>query len=110
MKVISVPSGWRSRSNREIQRDVTELLSGEISVEGIDALKSGSIFGPLREVFPAEVTAWATAFSVNADECVAFRMEKNGVRAEVVLHQTPDGFRIIRCNNVKQMASDLPQS
>ena len=31
-------------------------------------------------------------------------MERDGIRAEVVLHQTPDGFRVVRCNNVKQMA------
>ena len=110
VKLIELPPAMRTKGDVEIQRQVLELLSDEISTDGVAALKKHGSFGALREIFPAEAAAWAAAFSVSADECVAFRMEKNGIRAEVVLLQTADGFRILRCNNVKQMASATSKS
>jgi hypothetical protein len=54
-------------------------------------------------VFPQEAPFWAKAAGVEVADCVAFRGEKNGIRAEVVI-TTNGAYRIIRVNNVKQMA------
>lgn len=83
---------------------IIDTLKEEISPRGVSILARKGQFGPLREVFPAEVDRWAKAFGVNPDHCVAFRMEKDGLRAELVILQQGDSFRVLRCNNVKQMA------
>ena len=54
--------------------------------------------------FPGEGGKWAEAFGVDPSDCVAFRAEKNGLRAELVLVKTNGFTRILRCNNVKQLA------
>ena len=65
-------------------------------------------------MFPAEAEGWARQAGVNPDDCVAFKLDRNGLRAEVVLlkpstlgsqSSTPEpSHRIVRVNNVKQMA------
>ena len=85
-------------------RWIADVLRDEVSAEGLAELRRHARFGPLAEVFPDEAKRWADTASVPVGECVAFRMERDGLRAEVVLHRTPAGFRILRCNNVKQMA------
>ena len=47
-------------------------------------------------------------FGVDADACMAFRAELGGPRAEVVVLVDGDCRRILRCNNVKQLANGLP--
>jgi len=78
-------------------------------------LKRDGAFGPLANLFPAEAETWAKQAGVKPEDCVAFKLERNGLRAEVVLVRTPDsplvprpsslpGYRILRCNNIKQLA------
>ena len=47
-------------------------------------MKEG-LFGPLQEMFPQEAAAWAAQAGVKVEDCVAFKLEQNGLRAEVVL-------------------------
>ena len=61
-------------------------------------------FGLLRTLFPAEAEKWAKQAGVKPEDCVAFKMERTGVRAEVVLLREGQTLRVVRCNNVKQMA------
>jgi hypothetical protein len=94
---------------------ITKALRDELSAEGLEALRKGAQFGPLKELFPAEADAWASQAGVKAEDCVGLRMERNGIRAEVVLvrspnHESRPPFRIVRCNNVKQMALELPKA
>ena len=37
--------------------------------------------------------------------CVAFRLEQDNIRAEVILVREGNTHRVVRCNNVKQMAA-----
>jgi hypothetical protein len=69
----------------------------------VRVLSKEGLFGPLSVVFPNEAASWASAAGVDASSCVAFRLEKNGVVAEVAI-ATNGVPRVIRCNNVKQMA------
>ena len=101
---IVLPASAANRTPAEQAQWLGEVLRDEISDAGIDALSRHARFGPLATVFPEDGPRWAESAQVPVGECVAFRMERDGIRAEVVLHQTPDGFRILRCNNVKQMA------
>ena len=43
---------------------------------------------------------------VEVDNCVAFRMERGGIRAEVVLASAKNSYRVVRCDNVRQMATE----
>ena len=101
---IHLPVAAAGRSPAEQQQWLVAALQDELSAEGLAELRRHAQFGPLATVFPAEAQPWAEAARVRVEDCVAFRMERDGVRAEVVLHQTPEGFRIVRCNNVRQMA------
>ncbi len=60
-------------------------------------------YGSLSEVFPDEAEKWAKLFRVDAADCVAFRLDGEKQRAEVVLQKKGDTFRLLRCNNVKQL-------
>jgi hypothetical protein len=79
-------------------------------------LRKHGDYGPLTNLFPAEAEAWAKEAGVNAGDCLAFRLERPGLRAEVVLAQVgPDrragrSFKIVRVNNVKQLAEPAPTS
>lgn len=101
---VEIPAAIAGKPPAEQQRWLGEVLQDEISAEGLAALAGEGRFGPVTEVFPDEARGWADGASVPVEECVAFRMERDGIRAEVVLHRTPAGLRVIRCNNVKQMA------
>lgn len=80
---------------REIRAVVAQMtkwaFGGECSAnsipspEGVAATRKNGRFGLLREVFPADADAWAKAFAVDADDCVAFKMERGALRAELVL-------------------------
>jgi len=95
--IRDLPAAARDQWLRDVLRD-------EVSAEGLRALAKNGRFGPLPELFPDEAAAWAGAAGVQSADCVAFRMEHGEVTAEVVLAHTRDGLRIVRCNNVKQMA------
>ncbi|MCB1208709.1 MAG: hypothetical protein KDK97_05260 [Verrucomicrobiales bacterium] len=62
-------------------------------------------FGSLEALFPGEAKVWAGAYAVNVDECVAFKLQRGGLCAELVLHGEPDStYRILRCNDIRQLA------
>ncbi|MBI4327376.1 MAG: hypothetical protein HY674_19245 [Chloroflexi bacterium] len=113
-----MPSAISSRTVPEQIEFITKALRDEISPEGIEMLRKRGQFGPLKDLFPIEAGGWAKQAGVGVEDCVAFKMERNGLRAEVVLMKpstlnsqpsTAEAhFRILRCNNVKQMASANP--
>jgi hypothetical protein len=105
LALVVIPPSMVAQSENDQGGAIRDLLKDEVSPAGLKALKKGSVFGPLADVFPEEGKRWADNARVPLADCVAFRMERNNIRAEVVLHQTPAGYRILRCNNVKQMAS-----
>lgn len=103
-KEVVLPAVLAQRTVPEQSEFIRKVLQDEISPEGIVALRKGAIFGSLREVFPDTAERWAQQAGVKAEDCMAFRMERNGIRAEVVVQSRNGSYRIIRCNNVKQMA------
>jgi hypothetical protein len=114
LNLLVMPAAVRDRTAPEQSEFLTKALNDEISPEGLTILRKHGDYGSLREVFPAEAETWANQAGVDLDECVAFRLERNGLRAEVVLLkpstlnvQPSTGeapYRIVRVNNVKQMA------
>lgn len=102
--LVRLPAFLAAKTSRERNELLSGILTEEISAEGLAELRSRGEFGPLRELFPAEATAWATAFSVHPEDCVAFKMHRDNIRAELVLLGRDERFVVLRCNNVKQMA------
>jgi len=105
LDTLLLPPALAQRTAPEQAEFINKTLRDEISPEGIVALKKGGRFGPLQEVFPAEGDRWAQQAGVKVEDCLAFRMERNSIQAEVVVHRSGTTYRIVRCNNVKQMAS-----
>ena len=109
LETVLIPTTIRSQTPAEQQEFLTKALADEISPAGVEALKHHAEFGPLESIFPSEAPVWCQQAGVNADDCVAFKMEHDGIRAEVVLVHNGQSYRVVRCNNVKQMAMDLNQ-
>lgn len=104
LNIVVLPAAIRSQTPGEQQEFLAKALSDEISPEGVLALKQHAEFGPAKSIFPGDYAAWCQQSGVDADNCVAFKMERAGLRAEILLVQEGQTYRIIRCNNVKQMA------
>ena len=104
---VLMPVAVRSQTPAEQHEFVAKALSDEISSEGILALKHHAEFGLAKSVFPDEYANWCQQADVNADDCVAFKMERGGIRAEVLLVHDGQTYRVVRCNNVKQMAEGI---
>jgi len=104
---VVVPGAYRSRTVPEQEEFLRKALTDEISPEGLEVLEREGEYGTLKEVFPERGENWARQFSVCADACVAFRAERNGLQAELVLFVTNGSHLIVRCNNVKQLASGM---
>jgi hypothetical protein len=110
LKLICTPAAIQGRTAPEQAQFLTKALADEISPEGLVVLQRQGTFGPLTNVFPAEAEKWAKQAGVRAEDCVAFKLERRGLCAEVVLAQdsalrTPHSpSRIVRCNHVRQMA------
>lgn len=114
LDLLVIPAAVQSRTAPEQSEFLVKALNEEISPEGLAALRKRGDYGPLRELFPAEAETWAKQAGVNPDECVAFKLERQGLRAEVVLVRPSivntqistrePSYRIVRLNNVKQMA------
>ena len=102
-----MPEALRSRTAPEQLEFIRKSLQDEISLEGFDVLKKHATYGPLNQLFPAEAAAWAKQAGVNPDDCVAFKLEQNGLKSEVVLVLENQSLKIVRCNNVKQLAAKL---
>lgn len=103
-QITLLPVALQSRTTAEQSEFIRKALQEEISPEGLAVLKKKGQFGSLTEVFPQESTNWATQAGVNPEDCVAFKLERNGLCAEVVLQKDQDAYRVLRCNNVKQLA------
>ena len=108
LPLLELPPAAEARSPEEQVQWIADVLRNEVSDAGLEELRRHGQFGPLAEVFPEEAARWVDSAHLAVRDCVAFRMERDGIRAEVVLHQTSSGFRVLRCNNVKQMASTTP--
>lgn len=104
LKQVLLPPSLNHWTEAEQAEFLLKTLRDEVSAGGIEALRKHGTFGPLREVFPEQAARWAEAAGVKMEDCVAFRAEKDGLRAEVVLVRSPGGYRVVRCNNVKHLA------
>ena len=104
LDLVAVPPSIVAQSKTDQSVAIRDFLKDEFSPDGLEALRKGAVFGPLVDVFPEDGKRWAESVGIPTAECVAFRMDRNKIRAEVVLYQTPTGYRILRLNNVKQMA------
>jgi hypothetical protein len=124
LKLLVIPAAIQNRTAPEQSEFLARALHDEISPPGLTALEKDGEYGPLKELFPAEAGSWASQAGVNPDDCVAFKLKRNGLCAEVVLlkplarntaprqNEAPaghlpgpkQGYRIVRINNVKQMA------
>ena len=109
--VLILPTALQGRTEPEQTEFLRKALADEISPEGLAVLQRDGAFGALTNLFPNEGVAWANQAGVNLGDCMAFKLERNGVRAEVVLARDATAsdpsksFRVVRCNNVKQMAT-----
>ena len=104
LETILIPAAVRSQTPAEQQEFLTKALADEISPAGVLALKRHANFGDLKTVFPKETAAWCRQAGVSADDCVAFKMERAGIQAEIVLVHEGQNYRVVRCKDVKQMA------
>ena len=112
LEVVTLPASVPASSSESAGQGkwIADLLEDEIDAEGLDAMRRHAEFGALAEIFPEEAAAWSRYGGIPVESCVAFRMERGGIRGELVFHHSPAGLRILRCNNVKQMASPNPTS
>ena len=104
LDAVLLPDAIRDKTVAEQQGFLTKVLTDEISPEGVRNLRQHAEFGPLKSIFPDEAGGWCATAGVLAVDCVAFKMERAGIRAEVVLVREGTTYRVVRCNNVKQMA------
>jgi hypothetical protein len=107
LKMVVVPAAISSQTQDEQQQFLTKVLADEISPAGVLALKQHAQFGSAKNVFPNEFAIWCQQAGVDADSCVAFKMERAGIRAEIVLVHEGQNYRLVRCKDVKQMAGVL---
>jgi len=103
LNAIILPQALLGRTVPEQTEFLRKALQDEISVEGLSVLGRQGRFGVLKEVFPAEGAVWARQAGVEVENCVAFKLEQNGLRTEAVLVKEGAGYRIVRCNNVKEL-------
>lgn len=108
LKTVVLPAALSGRTAAEQAEFLTKALRDEISSEGLAVLRKHGKFGRLPELFPAEAAAWAAQAGVNPEHCVAFRLDRDDLRVEVVLVRAGDVYRVVRCNNVKQLAIVKP--
>ena len=118
LQFLVLPQALQSRTPAEQAEFIRKALRDELSPEGLAVLKKQGAFGPLLEVFPQEATNWVAQAGVKPEDCVAFKLERNGQRSEVVLARAPGSplavrpsslpsYRIVRVNNVKQLAAPI---
>lgn len=105
--LVVLPAGLADHSVQEKSDFILRALRDEVSVEGLAVMRREATFGSLAKVFPEDAQIWSSSSGVRADDCVAFRLEKNGIRAEIALVTNPT-YRVIRVNNVRQMALSPP--
>ncbi len=106
LDTVLLPPALGQRTSAEQTEFLVKTLRDEVSSAGVHALKKGAMFGSLSKVFPAEAAVWTQQAGVKVEDCVAFKMERDGLCAEVVLVAQNGHYRVVRCNNVKQMAGE----
>ena len=102
--MVAMPAVYRQRTIQEQDDFIRKALKDEISEDGLRTLVEIGDYGQLREMFPAQAEAWTKPHGINPGECVAFRASRGNLHVELVLHVTQSGYRIVRCNNVRQLA------
>ena len=102
---VVIPPALSQRTVSEQAEFLTKALRDEISPAGIAALRKEATFGPLREIFPGQADHWSQQSGIPVDDCLAFRMERHGIQAQVVIYRSGSDFRILRCVNVSRLAS-----
>ena len=107
LEIVVMPAAVSSQTQEEQKEFIAKALADEISPEGVLALKHHAQFGLAKSLFPAEYAKWCLQAGVTADDCVAFKMEHDGIQAAVLLVHEGQTYRVVRCNNVKQMAMNL---
>lgn len=101
---VVVPAAYVSRTGQEQEDFLRKAFRDEISSEGLRVLHQEAEFGPLLSLFPVDGRKWAAQLGVNPTNCVAWRTGRDNLRAELVLLRSGGGYRIVRCNNVQQLA------
>jgi len=113
LQTVALPEALLGRTEAEQSEFLRKALAEELSPEGLVLLQRKGAFGPLQEVLPAEAQDWAAKAGVRVADCVAFRLEHGGGRAcrtrlgQTINSQPSTAPRILRCNNVKQLAASL---
>lgn len=105
LRQLVLPQALQGRTTAEQVEFITKVLRDEVSPAGIAYLKAHGTFGPLPQLFPAECERWSTQAGVDPGRCVAFKMQQRDLRTEVVLLRDGAGYRVVRCNNVVQLAA-----
>lgn len=103
LRTIVAPSHLARFTDAEVADFLGKALSDEVSPEGLEVMRREAQFGRLTELFPEEGPRWAQSAGVRVEDCVAFRLEKLGVVAEIGIVTSP-AARVIRLNNVRQIA------
>lgn len=109
LRTVRLPSAVTRKTEAEQAEFVRRALAEEISVDGLRILGRHGEFGPLLSLFPTDGPGWAASAGVAPDQCVAFKLEQADRRTEVVLHLDAQGHRVVRCNNVSQLAAVAKQ-
>lgn len=104
VRIVRVPDSLGDKTLAEQAQWLRDVLREEIDQDGLAELRSHGLHGPLLELFPESATAWTVGSGVSPENCLAWRMERSGVTAEVVYTNSPEGVRFLRINNVGQMA------
>jgi len=107
LKQVAIPQAVRGKTPQEQAEFIRKALRSEISEDGLRLIAKHGSFGPLNQIFPDEGAAWARQAGVNPDDCVALKSENRGLKAEIVMEIHGETYRVVRCNNVKQLAGNL---
>lgn len=103
VSMVSLPASLSVKTEQEQSDFILRALRDEVSSEGMAVMRREAQFGSLEQVFPEDALLWASNAGVRSVDCVAFRLEKNGLRAEIAIATNPVP-RVIRINDVRQMA------
>ena len=98
---IVLPSSYNTRTDTEKIDFLRKALRDEISEEGLRRIAKEGEFGALLDIFPETGNEWASKAGVGAGDCVAFRLERNGIRSELVVYVGTTPNRMVRANNIK---------
>ena len=107
VSMVALPAGLASGTEQQQFDFILRALRDEVSIDGMAVMRREARFGRLADIFPEDAQAWSSNAGVRVEDCVAFRLEKNGLRSEIVIATNP-ARRVVRINDVRQMALPLP--